>query len=80
MNSRDAQILLSMRNLEDEFPDNYDCEVAHDKRQAALKAGQERDARIEAANANYPTPEQIKALDAEIYREQENRWGSMRNK
>lgn len=79
MNSRDAQTLLSAhRNLEDEFPDNYDCEVAQEKREAALQRGQERDARIEAMHKNYPTPEQIEAEDRERHRLHEARWDLVR--
>lgn len=76
MNTRDAQTLLSMRNLEDELFTN--CEVAQEKREEALRLGQERDARIEAFFANYPTPEQIEAEDRERHRLHEARWDLVR--
>lgn len=80
MNSRDAQTLLSMRNLEDELFTH--CEVAKEKRELALLRAQERDARVEAFwnETCKTTPEQIEAEDRERQRLHEARWDSVRMK
>lgn len=68
--------------LEDEFPDNYDCEVAQEKRELALLKAQERDARVAAFwdETCKATPEQIEAEDRERHRLHEARWDSVRMK